>query len=56
MARYTGPKARINRKFNEPILGETKALLKKNYPPGIGSLNFLLILALGPVYLAIFYC
>ena len=35
MARYTGPKARINRKFNEPILGETKALLKKNYPPGM---------------------
>ncbi|MBK5279553.1 MAG: 30S ribosomal protein S4 [Bacteroidia bacterium] len=34
MARYTGPKARINRKFNEPIMGETKALLKKNYPPG----------------------
>jgi small subunit ribosomal protein S4 len=35
MARYTGPKARINRKFNEPILGDTKALLKKNYPPGM---------------------
>ncbi len=35
MARYTGPKARINRKFNEPILGETKALQKKNYPPGM---------------------
>jgi small subunit ribosomal protein S4 len=34
MARYTGPKARISRRFNEPILGESKALLKKNYPPG----------------------
>ncbi len=34
MARYTGPKARISRKFNEPILGENKALQKKNYPPG----------------------
>ena len=34
MARYTGPKARISRRFNEPILGESKALQKKNYPPG----------------------
>ncbi|MBL7875782.1 MAG: 30S ribosomal protein S4 [Cyclobacteriaceae bacterium] len=35
MARYTGPKARISRRFNEPILGESKALLKKNYAPGM---------------------
>ena len=35
MARYTGPKARISRRFNEPILGENKALQKKNYPPGM---------------------
>lgn len=35
MARYTGPKAKISRKFNEPILGESKALQKKNYPPGM---------------------
>jgi small subunit ribosomal protein S4 len=34
MARYIGPKARISRKFNEPILGESKALQKKNYAPG----------------------
>ncbi|MBX2896609.1 MAG: 30S ribosomal protein S4 [Cyclobacteriaceae bacterium] len=34
MARYTGPKARISRRFNEPILGENKALQKKNYAPG----------------------
>ncbi|MCS6822470.1 MAG: 30S ribosomal protein S4 [Microscillaceae bacterium] len=34
MARYTGPKAKIARKFGEPILGETKVLKKKNYPPG----------------------
>lgn len=34
MARYTGPKARISRKFNEPILGDNKALHKKNYAPG----------------------
>lgn len=35
MARYTGPKARISRRFNEPILGENKALQKKNYAPGM---------------------
>jgi small subunit ribosomal protein S4 len=34
MARYTGPKVRISRRFNEPILGENKALQKKNYAPG----------------------
>ena len=34
MARYTGPKVRISRRFNEPVLGENKALAKKNYPPG----------------------
>ncbi len=35
MARYTGPKARIARKFGEPILGPSKALQKKNYAPGM---------------------
>ena len=35
MARYIGPKARISRKFSEPILGESKALQKKNYAPGM---------------------
>lgn len=34
MARYTGPKSKIARKFREPIFGEDKALEKKNYPPG----------------------
>jgi small subunit ribosomal protein S4 len=34
MARYTGPKSRIARKFGEPIFGPDKALEKKNYPPG----------------------
>lgn len=34
MARYTGPKARISRRFNEPIFGASKALQKKNYGPG----------------------
>jgi small subunit ribosomal protein S4 len=34
MARYTGPKSRIARKFGEPILGPSKALAKKSYPPG----------------------
>ena len=34
MARYTGPKAKIARRFNDPILGASKALQKKAYPPG----------------------
>jgi len=34
MARYIGPKARISRKFGEPVLGENKAAQKKNYAPG----------------------
>lgn len=34
MARYTGPKTKIARKFGEPIFGPDKALDKKNYPPG----------------------
>jgi small subunit ribosomal protein S4 len=34
MARYTGPKTKISRKFGEPVLGAGKALQKKNYPPG----------------------
>lgn len=34
MARYRGAKSKISRKFNEPILGPSKALAKKSYPPG----------------------
>lgn len=34
MARYTGPKTKISRRFGEPILGDSKALQKKAYPPG----------------------
>ena len=34
MARYTGPKTKIARRFNEPIFGADKSLDKKNYPPG----------------------
>lgn len=34
MARYTGPKNRINRKFGEPILGSGKDLQKNSTPPG----------------------
>ncbi len=34
MARYTGPKSKIARKFKEPIFGPDRALQKKNYPPG----------------------
>ena len=34
MARYTGPKSKIARKFREPIFGPDKALERRNYPPG----------------------
>ncbi|MDR2469400.1 MAG: 30S ribosomal protein S4 [Tannerella sp.] len=34
MARYTGPRTKIARKFAEAIFGADKVLLKKNYPPG----------------------
>lgn len=34
MARYRGPKDKIARRFNDPIFGPSKALQKKNYPPG----------------------
>lgn len=34
MARYTGPKTKIARKFGEGIFGADKVLSKKNYPPG----------------------
>jgi len=34
MARYTGPKTKIARKFRDPIYGPDKSYDKKNYPPG----------------------
>lgn len=34
MARYTGPKSKIARKFGEPIFGPDRVLDKKNHPPG----------------------
>ena len=39
MARYTGPKSKIARKFGEPIFGDDKALEKRNYPPGQHGAN-----------------
>ena len=39
MARYTGPKSKIARKFGEPIFGEDKVLAKKNYAPGHHGAN-----------------
>ncbi|MDD3744132.1 MAG: 30S ribosomal protein S4, partial [Lentimicrobiaceae bacterium] len=35
MARYTGPKTKIARKFKDPIYGPDKAFEKKNYGPGM---------------------
>ena len=34
MARYTGPRSKIARKFGEPIFGPDKHLDRKNFPPG----------------------
>lgn len=34
MARYTGPKSRIARRFREPIFGPDKSLERRNYGPG----------------------
>ena len=34
MARYTGPRAKVARRFSDPIFGPSKAVSKKAYPPG----------------------
>ena len=34
MARYTGPKDRISRRFLVPLFGSSRALERRNYPPG----------------------
>ena len=34
MARYTGPKTKIARKFGEPIYGPDRYFEKRSYPPG----------------------
>lgn len=39
MARYTGPRTKISRKFGEPIYGADKYYEKKSYPPGQHGLN-----------------
>lgn len=39
MARYTGPRTKIARKFGEAIFGPDKVLSKKNYPPGQHGVN-----------------
>ena len=35
MARYTGPRVRISRRFGTPIFGSSKYLERKPYPPGM---------------------
>lgn len=39
MARYTGPKTKIARKFGEPIFGADRHFEKKKYPPGQHGAN-----------------
>src|SRR6185503_16081408 len=35
MARYTGPRTRISRRFGIPIFGPSKYLERRNYGPGV---------------------
>ncbi len=35
MAKYNGPKSKISRRFGVAIFGPSKALERKNYPPGM---------------------
>lgn len=35
MARYTGPRVRISRRFGVPIFGPSKYLERRNFPPGV---------------------
>jgi small subunit ribosomal protein S4 len=35
MARYTGPRVRISRRFGLPIFGPSKYLERRNYGPGV---------------------
>lgn len=35
MARFTGPKTRVARRYGVALFGPSKALERKNYPPGI---------------------
>jgi small subunit ribosomal protein S4 len=39
MARYTGPRSRVARKFGDPIYGPDKHLERKNFPPGQHGIN-----------------
>lgn len=35
MARHTGPKTKISRRYGVPLFGSNKSLERKNYPPGM---------------------
>ena len=48
MARYTGPKSKIARKFGEAIFGEDKVLSKKNYTNVDAEMN-----AMGDEYIKV---
>ena len=40
MARYTGPRVRISRRFGVPIFGPSKYLERRNFPPGVHGPKF----------------
>ena len=35
MGKYTGPKTKVSRRYGVPLFGSSKALERKNYPPGM---------------------
>ena len=35
MGKYTGPKTKVSRRYGVPLFGASKALERKNYPPGM---------------------
>ena len=35
MGKYTGPKTKVSRRYGVPLFGPSKALERKNYPPGM---------------------
>jgi len=40
MARYTGPRVRVSRRFGVPIFGASKYLERRNFPPGVHGPKF----------------
>ena len=48
MARYTGPRVRISRRFGVPIFGPSKYLERRNYGPGVHGPKSLHVIVVWP--------